>query len=401
MKLHTELELTNHCNTRCLHCPHEMISRPKGQMDWLTYETVVRKIRAYAQGQEFSLSFSGMGEPLLNPNIYRFIEHVSSDAYTGFSSNGSALTKKNVKRLIQAGLDVIYFSFNGDEPELFARMMGGLSFDSILDNLRRAIQLAQGTRLQIKANISVTKANRERLSSLRNLMQTEGVVSTTISMCHSRGGSLRDPAVFDTPPPPEDDGHCEVLKNTLFVDWRGQAFICDHDIHGEHPLGDLLTESLESVLERRDDLVKHRTSFRVCSECHDLLKFGFYPLESGSGGDLSEWIYDIYRTGGEGLSEATQSLKWLYEIYQKEGRVDRLVNRLLSIEKVLQRELATTRSECARKDKQLADLETILRKERQIRGDRTEPAKVRRPNVRRRPLDRLRRRATRILGLLP
>jgi hypothetical protein len=335
------------------------MSRPKGRMDWATFDTIVAKIRAHTAGERFSLSFSGMGEPLLNPDIFRFIRHVSTDAYTGFASNGSALTEANIQKLIEAGLDVIYVSFNGDDPVVYSRMMGGLSFDRVLANLRRSIQLTKGTRLQIKANISVTKANRDRLTPLRSMLESEGVVSTTISMCHSRGGNLRDAAVFDTPAPPEDDGHCQVLKNTLFVDWRGKVFICDHDLHGEHGLGDLVAEPLELVLERRSTLLAQGLSFKICGECHDLLKFGFHPLESGAGGVLSEWIYDIYRADdSDRLPEATLSLKWLFEIYQKENRLDRLVNRLLTVEKSVQQQLADARTENKRQASRISERET-------------------------------------------
>ena len=57
-----------------------------------------------------------MGEPLLHPQIFRFVRHVSAEAVTSFATNGAALTEANVAGLIEAGLDSIYFSFNGDEP---------------------------------------------------------------------------------------------------------------------------------------------------------------------------------------------------------------------------------------------------------------------------------------------
>ena len=341
---HAEIEATNHCNTRCLQCPHEVMSRPRGRMEWETYETIVRKIRAHVNGEKFSLSFSGMGEPLLHPSIFRFIRHVSDDAFTGFATNGAALTEENVGKLIEAGLDVVYVSFNGDEPELYAKMMGGLRFERVLGHVRKTVQLAQGSRLRVNANVSVTKANRDRLTQIRSLLESEGVGAITFSMCHSRGGNLRDASVYDTPAMPEDDGHCEVLKNTLFIDWRGKVFICDHDIHGEHGLGDLMTEPLEVILARRQKLVHDGLPFQICRECNDLLKVGFRPLASGAGGQLPEWIYSLYQEAAEPLSEATTGLKWIYKIYEKENRVDRLVNRLLKIEKTLQEELAGERS---------------------------------------------------------
>lgn len=361
---HAEVELTNHCNTRCLHCPHETISRPRGKMDWQTFETIVEKIRGHVNGEKSSLSFSGMGEPMLNASIYRFIKHVSADAFTSFATNGDILTADNVRKLIAAGLDQLYVSFNGDEPALYAQMMGGLSFDRVQRHLRHALELARGTRLQIRANVSLTKANRDRITPLRDMLVAEGIETVTLSLCHSRGGNLRDPAVYDTPAPPHDPGHCEVLKNTLFVDWRGTVFICDHDLHGEHSLGDLMTEPLEIILQRRQQLVANGMPFKICRECNDLLKLGFHPLESRAGGILSDWLYELYKQTDDPLPEATPSLRWLVAIARQENRLERIVNHLLVVEKSLQREITAQKQsragEAAHYERRLRELEGEL-----------------------------------------
>lgn len=254
-------------------------------MDWPTYETVIRKIRQHTRGEKFAISFSGMGEPLLNPEIYRFIEHASPFAITSFASNGSALTEANVRKLIAAGLNRIYFSLNGAEPEVFRIMMGGLAFDKVMRNLRTAVELSRGTGLSVEANVSITKANQDHVSRISKLLHDDGVRQITYSLCHSRGGNLKDSSVCDTPAMPVERGSCDVLKNTLFIDWRGKAFICDHDIHGEYPLGDLMTEAFELILERRDKLLKAGLSFKICRECNDIMRIGDSPvLESGAGG---------------------------------------------------------------------------------------------------------------------
>lgn len=334
-----EIEATNHCNTRCLHCPHEAISRPRGMMQWETYEAIVAKIKAYANGKPFALSFSGMGEPLLNPQIYRFIAHVSPYAFTSFASNGAALTEQNVRKLIEAGLDTVFLSFNGDDRESFATMMGGLSYERVLQNMRNAVKLANGSRLKIRANVSITKANQDRISRIGDMLADEGVSPVTYSLCHSRGGNLRDSSVCDTPPMPVERWTCDVMQNTLFVDWRGKAFICDHDLHGEYGLGDLMTESLEAVLERRQKLLDDGVSFDICRGCNDIMRVGGSPpLQSGAGGIFRDWIYQLYRDEQETLSEATPPFKWIYAIYEKQHRLDRLVNRLLAIEKSVQAE---------------------------------------------------------------
>ena len=169
---------------------------------------------------------------------------------------------------------MIYLSFNGDEPRIYERMMGGISFDRVLGHLRHAVEIAAGSRLKIRANVVVTRANQDRTSRIRALLQREGVTEVTFSMCHNRGGNLRDASVCDTPPMPDTQQHCAVIQHTLFVDWRGRALLCDHDLHGEHLLGNLVTEPLELVLARRQKLIDEGVSFKMCAQCNDFLKMG-------------------------------------------------------------------------------------------------------------------------------
>jgi hypothetical protein len=320
------------------------MGRPRGRMEWATFETIVRKIRAHVRGERFSLSFSGMGEPLLHPELERFIRHVSADAFTAFACNGLALTAANARRLRDAGLDLIYFSFNGDEPEVYARMMGGLSFDRVLGNLRQAIAVANGSRLKIRANVSVTRANQDRTSRIQALLQREGVAEITFSLCHNRGGNLRDPSVCATPPMPAAQGHCAVIQHTLFVDWQGRALLCDHDLQGEYSLGNLVTEPLEIVLARRQKLIDGGVSFEMCAQCNDFLKIGFHPLGHPAGGTVSDWIYELHRDDADPLADASPAMRWLYQVYAKENRTDRLVNRLIALENTAHHQLCAERT---------------------------------------------------------
>lgn len=345
---HAEIEATSLCNTRCLHCPHEAISRPGGKMTWETYTTVIEKIRNYVKGQPYSVSYSGMGEPMLNPLIYKFIKHVSDEATTAFSSNGAVLTEQNVRKLIDAGMDTIYVSFNGDEPEIYSKMMGGLNYDKILANVRRAVELARGTRLKIRANVSITKANQDRVSRMDEFLQKEEMGPVSFSLCHSRGGNLQDEAVCDTPALGVENWECDVMKNTLTVDWQGKVHICEHDLHGAYELGDLMTEPLEVVLERRELLLKDSRALEICKGCNDVMRAaGTPPLASLNGGLFRDWVYYLFKDMDDPLSEANDVMKWIIRIYEKEGRTDRLVNRLLEIEKASHEALLEERAALA------------------------------------------------------
>ena len=372
---HTELEATNLCNTRCLHCPHEAITRPSGRMTWETYVAVIDQIRRHVNGERFSVSFSGMGEPLLNPLLFRFIAHISTEAVTSFATNGAALTEANVGRLIAAGLDTLYLSFNGDEPAVFAKMMGGLSYATVLANVRRTVARAEGTRLKVRANVSITRANQERVTRIKEQLEAERVGPVTFSLCHSRGGNLRDAAVCATPPMPAGRWTCDVMAHTLFVDWRGHAHICDHDLHGEYELGDLTAEPLAEILARREARLRDSSALKICGECNDIMRAGgSFPLASGAGGIFRDWIYYLFQDLADPLSEASEPLKWIYQIYAQEKRTDRLVNRLLAIEKEghaqLQRERADKRAVADDRAALARDRDALIAERTALRAER-------------------------------
>jgi hypothetical protein len=238
---------------------------------------------------------------------------------------------------------MIYISFNGADEATYERMMGGLKYDRAIRHLRSALALAEGTRLKISANISVTKANRHQLTAITELLKREGMSDVSYAMAHTRGGNLRDPEVVDTPVISSDVTHCDVVRGTLFIDWRGKVLICDHDLHGEYSLGDLTTEPMETIQSRRQTLIENGVPFKICGVCSDVLKMGtnlFGDLRSGT---LREWIYDVYRTEADekALPDATPNQAWLYRLYEKEGRLHRMVNGLLKRNKILEADLST------------------------------------------------------------
>lgn len=332
-RLHLEFEATNRCNIRCIHCPHEAISRPSGRLDWPTFEAVIRNVREHLAGERFSLSFSGMGEPLLNPLIYRFIQHVRDDAYTAFSTNALLLDESAVERLIDAGLDRLYVSFPADDPAVHSAMMGGASYGKSARNLRCALEKSAGKRLEICANLVVTRRNGDQVTSTRRFLHREGVDSVTVSLVHNRGGNLRDTSVCDVPPMPAGDWPCDVLAHTLFLDWRGHALICDHDLKGEYGYGDLVHEPLADVLRRREEMLAHHRSFPICRKCNDVLRIGNEPLlASGHGGSFRDWVLGLYDDSASNPELYKEPMRWIYAIARREGREEQLFRTLLGVE---------------------------------------------------------------------
>ena len=329
--IHVEIEATNICNTRCLHCPHEALSRPYGKMEWDTYRTVMDKVMV--KTAHFSVEYAGMGEPLLNPQIYRFIEYVSGKGRTSITTNASALTEANAQKLIDAGLSGMTISFNGSDKTLYELMMGGLNFERAQKNLQQAIQMSRGTRTQVAANVSVTRQTQTRLKEIRGFLEEAGIDNIFFSKCHSRGGFLKDDFTCTTPIPPRDKYRCDIFENTLFVSWTGQVLSCCHDLAGANIIGDLRTESLDEILERKNAVLANGVKFEICKGCNDLYRFMNDPTPDGR--PISDWVYNLYASstngsnGSNGSAPAASSLsEWLYSLYQTEDQAHAMLQQL-------------------------------------------------------------------------
>jgi hypothetical protein len=258
-------------------------------MSWDTFEVIADKVLGCRDIH--AVDFSGMGEPLLNPLLPRFISRLSPRLSTFVTTNAAALTLDKAEALIDAGLGNLIVSFNGHTPDLYAHMMGGLSLQVAEAHVRDTVRLARD-KMRVLANVSVTQHTRPHLSAIRAHLESLGVAEISFSMCHNRGGYLCDPSICDTPPPPLGSGRCDILANTLFVAWGGAVLACCHDLEAKGQMGDLVREDLSAVLGTRQHVLEQGVRFPMCKDCNDMYRYANDPTPDSR--PLSEWVYSLY-----------------------------------------------------------------------------------------------------------
>jgi len=318
--LHIEIEATNICNTRCLHCPHEAISRPLGKMDWKTFQTIFDKVNDNVA--EFSVEFSGMGEPLLNPLIYDFIKYISKKGETSLTTNGALLTPKNIQRLIEAGLKLLTVSFNGADKAVYELMMGGLNFERAKKNLKLAVNISKDSGTEVGANVCITKQTQGQLKDIINYLRKIGIKKIYLAKCHNRGGFLKGDGVCSTPIPTFDVHRCDIFTSTMFVSWSGDVLSCCHDLAGANIMGSLLSEEIETIQMRKSKIAEEGVKFDICRKCNDLQRFMKDKTPDGS--HLYDWVYNLYTDEGSlDLPEVSSLSKWIYYLYTQEGQVEK------------------------------------------------------------------------------
>src|SRR3989442_310805 len=132
------LETTNRCDSKCQPCIRTFQSlEPPAD---LTLEQV-KAIAAQFPVLE-RVVLHGIGEPLLNVEIFEIVAYLKSRAATVlFNSDAISLTAKRALRLIESGLDEYRVSMDAATPQTYRRLRGVDQFDRVVANVRRLVEL--------------------------------------------------------------------------------------------------------------------------------------------------------------------------------------------------------------------------------------------------------------------
>ena len=130
------IEVTNRCNSLCKSCPltydHFLPFEPKHHMSWAQFRRVVDAVP-----QIDRVVLHGIGEPLMNPELPRFIAHLNErNVHSLFNTNAVLLDQKRGDAVVAAGLDELRVSLDAITPALYDHLRGIDKLPRILDNLR-------------------------------------------------------------------------------------------------------------------------------------------------------------------------------------------------------------------------------------------------------------------------
>ncbi|HEY3910953.1 MAG TPA: radical SAM protein [Stellaceae bacterium] len=134
------LETTNRCNLLCTTCPRTFEAlEPPGDMSWELFTRIVDQFPRIAR-----VVLHGVGEPMMVRTLPRMIRYLKDrGSYVLFNSNGTLLTRRKGRELIEAGLDELRLSLDAAEPQAFKLVRGRDMFARILRNIRAFCALQQ------------------------------------------------------------------------------------------------------------------------------------------------------------------------------------------------------------------------------------------------------------------
>ena len=137
------IEPTVACNLDCITCFRNAWEQPIGRMSEGTFEAILAGLQELDPIP--SVYFGGIGEPLFHPKTIGWVTKVKSlGVKVELITNGTTLTEKKTRQLVDSGLDVLWVSLDGATPESYADVRLGAELTQILENLKRLFKMRKG-----------------------------------------------------------------------------------------------------------------------------------------------------------------------------------------------------------------------------------------------------------------
>lgn len=263
------LEISNVCNLSCAFCPGT--SREKHIMTEGEFRSLVSKLSPYADYLYFHL----MGEPLLHPNLKRFLEIAGeSDFKVILTTNGTLLRKQQEVLLNAPALHKVNISLHAFEANDLS-----VPFETYLDDCFSFGKAAEGCKLivyRLWNNGGADALNRQILDAMRSHFPEPWADNRHGQRIGERI-FLEYGDKFDWPdlnaPEGGDRVFCYGLRDQIGVLCDGTVVPCCLDHEGDLALGNLFEEDMESILATPrakaiyDGFTKKEAAEELCRKC--------------------------------------------------------------------------------------------------------------------------------------
>ncbi|MBF0275746.1 MAG: radical SAM protein [Nitrospinae bacterium] len=262
------IETTNICNAMCIMCPREKHTRKQGIMDMDFFRRLIDEVTDCGAERIF---LGGYGEPLIDPKLAERVQYVKSKGlFCNFISNGSLWNEEITRKLIDAGLDEIRFSFYGVSDKTYQDVHVNLSFEETNRNIRNLCAVKKGNP-QVLVFYLLLENNEHEVEKFKSeWINIADVIEIWRPHNWSNGRTFRG---LD-----DNKRSCgRPQTGPLQVQWDGTVIPCCWDYNGEMILGDLNTQSVPEVFRsKKYDAIRNAhdegmfSEFPFCDSCDQL-----------------------------------------------------------------------------------------------------------------------------------
>ncbi len=276
------IEPTNVCNLRCVMCPNSSIpSIKRGFMDLELFKKIVDEVAGFAT----NVNLHHRGESLMHPDIIEMIAYTKSKGIESrLHTNANLMDRDMSEAILEAGLDMISFSFDGYDKETYESIRIRGNFEKTVSNILTFLELKEKMRKNtytIFETIEFETPDEEQLAKRREFRrQFEGLPldKFVVKKPHNWAGRMEIKGM-SLEKQKRKFSPCTLIWYSQTIFWDGTVVPCPQDFFGEYPVGDVNNSTLseiwngERIVELRKKMnIRDYKTVNPCVDCDRLWK---------------------------------------------------------------------------------------------------------------------------------
>ena len=273
-----EVETVNACNARCPMCTIADWQRHTPTMKDGLFQRIADEIIAHRH-EVRRVSLYRDGEPLLDKKLAKRVAILKDGGInaTSISTNVSLLDERRSRDLLEAGLDMIILSIDSLDKEIFERIRLRLSFEEVLENALRFIELRNRIRPRTRIYMRMIRQqdNIDEWPSYEAYWRPKLAAHDRLYYHNifNWGGQLE--GFQSIAPSYEPNLPCVALWSLLVIFGNGDVPLCNVDYNDKYPTGSVLEHSIEELwrskvmaTRRRRHLAGKKACISLCEHCN-------------------------------------------------------------------------------------------------------------------------------------
>ena len=248
--LNLDIETTDLCNLKCPMCARTMKDADKehhvAKSRYIDKEAYMNIIDQAVEHGVKAIKLQYLGEPLLHKDVAFQVEYAKQKGILDvmFNTNAVLLTPDLSLKLLEAGLDKLFISFDAVNPRLYAQQRVGTTIGVVIDNIYEFIKLRDRFYPKTHIRLSMVMYDdpiwRRQFDAMK--VMWEGLVdSLGYGIFNERNPDKKHE--YD----PVEGFACEQLFQRMFLKCNGNVTVCCVDDSDEYIVGNWKEQKLIDI----------------------------------------------------------------------------------------------------------------------------------------------------------
>jgi len=276
------IEITNHCNIKCIICPHgHDLIKDKGYMAFNTFKKIIDE--AYISKLKLrKVGLQGIGESLLHPDFVEMAQYgKSKNFFQQLTTNALFLTPSKADEIVESNcIDRIEISFDNNSDN-YKKYKGGKVYDIIMENIKYFLSINKTIDVYIKFIQYYLDDSFNISDEVKNTFKDYNVKLVSYNISSWRGTLKMDflpkkvqETLSKQLKEEPDKEKCNNGSKMAMFGWNGDLRSCYLDYNGDLCFGNINNSTLLNLLlceERRrfiDNIASgnHKKNI-ICKDC--------------------------------------------------------------------------------------------------------------------------------------